>query len=86
MDWKELISEQLDEASKHRAIGRNLKALAKDLLDGDTEFCLVYSSGREQYTTVRFRNDIGKGTAKIILKEYGLPLLKMLKPKNRNHE
>jgi hypothetical protein len=78
--WKLAIKEQIKQASKQHCIGSNLKELCNILLDGDTEFKLVYSSGRAQYTRVKFvPQKVGKETTKLILVNYGAKLLNFLK-------
>jgi len=79
MSWKIKIKQQLDEAKRLRAINNSLYKLAKDCLEGDTEFNLVYLSGREQYIWINFRVKLGKETTKILLSKYGKTLWKKLK-------
>jgi hypothetical protein len=67
MIWKVEIKQQLIEASKQRKISNSLKKLVKLLLDGDTRFNLVYSSSRETYVTVIFRDRVCKKTLRILL-------------------
>jgi len=82
MSWKSKIKVQLQVASKKRAISSNLKDLVNDLLKGDTEFQLVYSSSREQYMSVRFKDGkVSKKTKAIILNEYGIRVWKVIKPR-----
>jgi len=67
MSWKLEISNQINEASKQRKIGRALKVLVKLLLVGDTRFNLVYSGSRDSFITVIFRESLSKSTSKILL-------------------
>lgn len=67
MSWKLEITNQINEASKQRKIGRALKALVKLLLSGDTRFNLVYSGSRDSFITVIFRESLSKSTSKLLL-------------------
>ncbi len=82
MSWKSKIQVQLKVATKQKAISSNLKDLVTDLLKGDSEFHLVYSSGREQYMSVRFVGKVSKETKAIVLNEYGIKVWKIIKPRN----
>ena len=79
-NWKQQIRRQVTDATKQHCIGSNLKELVKTLLDGDTIFIMVYSSGRGLYTRVKFTEDkIGRETTKLILKKYGKQVYNYLK-------
>lgn len=67
--WKEDILRELQIAKNYnKKIPISLKKLINLLLEGDTPFCLVYSSSRENYTSILFRNKITRKTSKILLK------------------
>jgi hypothetical protein len=68
MEWKVKIEEQLKQATNQRKISTPLKKLVKIVLSGDTRFNLVYSSSREQYVTLVFRETLSKLTSSILLK------------------
>lgn len=81
MSWKSKMRVQVKVASKKKAISRNLKELTECLLKGDSEFQLVYSSGREKYMSIIFNGEVSKKTKAIILSEYGIKVWKLIKPK-----
>lgn len=66
MSWEILIQQQLKEASKSNKIHSELKKLVKLLLNGSTRFNMVYSSSRDQYMTVIFREPIKSDTALLL--------------------
>lgn len=68
MNWKVEINNQIIEASRQRKISSALKKLVKLLLTGNTRFNLLYSSSRESYTTIIFRENLSIQTSKILLK------------------
>jgi len=78
--WKQTIKSQIKDATKQHCIGSNLKELCNILLDGDTEFKMIYSAGRGQYTRIKFVPEkVGKETTKLILTNYGAKVLNFLK-------
>jgi hypothetical protein len=78
MNWKDKIRKQISEASDSKVISKELKQLAKDLLEGDTEFVLIFLSNRFKYVSLRFVENIKTESKKIILKQYGLSTYKIL--------
>ena len=68
MEWKVEIQQKLIEATNQRKIGTELKKLAKLLLNGDTSFILVYSSSRDTYFTILFKEKMSILTAQLLLK------------------
>lgn len=86
MSWKSKIQVQLKVASKQKAISSGLRELAQDLLTTDSPFILVYSSGREQYMSIQFTGEVTKKTKVLILKEYGINVWNIIKPKTHELE
>lgn len=80
MSWRDKIEVQILNASKQHSIGPNLRDLGRLLLNGDTEFHLVYRASRDQYVTLRFVGEVGIVTRRLILKNYGAQTWKLLKP------
>lgn len=68
MEWKVEIQQKLIQATNQRKIGTELKKLAKLLLNGDTRFILVYSSSRDTYFTILFKEKMSILTAQLLLK------------------
>lgn len=81
MSWKSKIQAQVKQASRQHAIGAGLKELVKELLEYDSEFHLVYSSSREQYMGLRFKDKVSKDVKRMILNDYGLRVWKIIKPR-----
>lgn len=68
MEWKAEIEKQIKQATNQHKIGRELKKLAKLLLNGDTRFILVYFSSREQFAYLSFKEPMTQTTALLLLK------------------
>lgn len=68
MEWKVKIEYQVAQATNYRKIDTTLKKLVKVLLTGDTRFSLVYSSSRDKYMNILFRDKLSKQTSRILLK------------------
>lgn len=66
-NWKKEMKLQIKEASRMRVIGGKLKSLAIKLLEADTEFNLVYSSGAGIYSDIRFKGEVSSESKKIVL-------------------
>ena len=69
MNWKKEITKQLKQATEQGKIHKELKKLAKLLLDGDTRFILVYLNGRGQFIAVSFREPMTKKTGALLLRK-----------------
>jgi len=67
MNWKKEIKEKLNQATLQRKISTPLKKLVKLLLIGDTPFILVYSSSKDVYYDVRFKETITITTARVLI-------------------
>jgi len=75
------VNYQLKEATRQNCISRELKQLCKELLQFDTEFQMIFSSSRGQYTRIRFTTtDVSTDVRKWILITYGKGLWQFLKP------
>jgi len=79
MNWIVKIEKQIEEASNQKCISKELKQLAKDMLQGDTEFFLVFVSGRGKYVDLRFKENLKPLTKKILLTKYGVKIYKYYK-------
>ena len=64
---REELEKRLKEGKKQRAISINLFNFCNLILDGDTDFDLIYSSSREIYVGVRLKQELGKETSIILL-------------------
>jgi len=78
MSWRKKIKLQLEEASRQRKIHPKFKSLAKSLLEGENEFYMSYSSSREMYVNIIFKETITKKTGKIVLEVSNINILKSL--------
>jgi hypothetical protein len=79
MNWKKRIEGQIIEATNQKSISRELKQLAKEMLEGDTEFNLIFLSSRGVYVNIRFIEQMNSKTKKIILTKYGAKIYKYFK-------
>lgn len=79
MNWRTKIKKDLKEAHNNKCISPELARLAKDLLEGDTKFNLIFSSSRQKFTTLRFDGEIKIGSKKILVIDYGIHLYKHLR-------
>lgn len=68
--WKEQIKKQVIIASNRKAINKELKELINDLLDGNTQFKMIYNNSIGLYVDLRFNQSISKETNKIILSKH----------------
>jgi hypothetical protein len=80
MNWRLRIEKQIEEASNQKCISKELKQLAKDMLQGDTEFNLIFVSGRGKYVNLRFTQELKPLTKKLLLSKYGAKIYKYYKP------
>jgi hypothetical protein len=78
MIWKEKIEKQLSYAIKHNLLTLKYKRLVKDLLDGDTEFKMIYNNSNNNYEDIRMNQPLTLKTKKIILQKHNIVLLKYL--------
>ena len=78
--WKESIKDKIEEATKQRAIEKNLKQLANDLLLEESEFCLIFSSSRGKYVSLRFLVMPSKKEKAKIFNKYGVQTWMLIKP------
>lgn len=69
--WKLAISDKIAEATKFNQIKPKLKKLAKELLEFDSEFDLIYSGSRMSYIDIIFRKEVSNKVLYFILKNYG---------------
>lgn len=66
---KLILENRLLEAKRLKAISNTLYGFCYNyLLEGDTDFDIIYLSGREKYIGVRINSDLGRKTANILLK------------------
>ena len=79
MSWKLRIEKQIEEASNYKSISKELKQLTKDMLQGDTEFILIFLSGRGKYVDLRFTQELKPLTKKLLLSKYGAKVYKYYK-------
>ena len=79
MNWKLKIERQIEEATNHKCISKELKQLSKDMLQGDTEFNLIFLSGRGKYVDIRFKQELKPLTKKLLLSKYGAKIYKYYK-------
>lgn len=78
MDWKQQIESELKQATKDYAINSALKSLIKKLLEGDTEFVLVFSSGRGQFSNIRLKEKPKPEFLRIAAKHSNINVVKSL--------
>lgn len=64
----EEIKRRLIEAKKKKSISINLFNFCNLILDGDTDFNLIYLSAREFYIGIKLKQELGKKTSIILLK------------------
>lgn len=79
MSWRLRIEKQIEEVTNHKCISKELKHLAKDMLQGDTEFNLIFLSGRGKYVDIRFTQELKPLTKKLLLSKYGAKVYKYYK-------
>lgn len=79
MSWKKSIEHQIIEATNHKCISKELKQLSKDLLEGDTEFNLIFLSSRGVYVNLKFKGQMSPKTKNILLTKYGAKIYKYFK-------
>lgn len=82
-DWKSQITHQIKEATKLNQIPSNLKKLAKELIEYDDKFSLIYSGSRMSYVDIIFKDEISSKTLSFILKNYGTVIFKKIKNNKR---